>query len=132
MNGPVNHPVNGELPMAADGFLVNRPVRAEQEEQEVEEEEEGAREEEEEEDVREEEEEEAVGKGEGLLGGPLDTILHRGLSPVDLMLLAESIEPANLFHRLDLPPTTLTHLLELQCHALLSPSPELLSLLPVQ
>jgi len=95
------------------------------------------------------------GSLEGVLDGPLDTILHRGhlsasgdhLSngfpvngpvnrplegPLEGLLLAELIEPANLLHRLDLPPTTLTHLLELQYHALLFPSPELLSLLPVQ
>ena len=30
------------------------------------------------------------------------------------MLLAELIEPANLLHRLDLPPTTLTHLVTME------------------
>jgi len=122
LDGPVNRPVNrprrlllaigdhllspkslAAAAMAANGFPVNRLENRPLE-----------------------------GPLEGLLDGPLDTLLHRGLSAVDQMLLAELIEPANLLHRLDLPPTTLTHLLELQYHALLFPSPELLSLLPVQ
>jgi len=114
LDGPVNRPVNRPRhlslaigdhllsPMAANGFPVNRLENRPLE-----------------------------GPLEGLLDGPLDTLLHRGLSAVDQMLLAELIEPANLLHRLDLPPTTLTHLLELQYHALLFPSPELLPLLPV-
>jgi len=76
---------------------------------------------------------------EGPLEGLLDGQWNGANGTVDAVLvpvlLAELIEPANLLYRLrrlDLPPTTLTHLLKLRYHALLFQSPELLSLLPMQ